>query len=104
MATITPKHQKFFDLNDKAKGVTIGITTIKLVSTSDTFRVPTLSKDTGSAKQLERTSDPTVTVGTLDVDGDGFYRTIRLSGAVGGEVVIATIHQGAFNFNEDEDS
>lgn len=100
----TTKKQKFFDLRDRAKATTVGITQITLVSASDTFRVPTLSKDTGSAKQLERTSDPTVTVGTLDVDGDGFYRTVRLQGTAGQEVIIATIHTGAFNFNEDEDS
>jgi len=106
MATVTPKKQKFFDLNDRARAVTVGITQITLVSASDTFRVPTLASATehGSAKQLERPSDPTVSVEGLDVDSDGFYRTVRVRGSAGNEVVIATLHQGRFNFDEDEDS
>jgi len=100
MATI--KKQKFFDLNDKARAVTVGVTTITLLSSTDTFRVPTLSSE-AAAKQLERTSDPTVLVDAQDVDQDGFYRTVRLRGSAGNEVVIATLHEGRFNFNEDED-
>jgi len=106
MATLTPKSQEFFDLNDKARGLTVGVTTITLVSTSDTFRVPTLASasEHGSVKQLERTNDPPVAVEGLDVDNDRFYRTVRVRGTTGQEVVIATMHQGRFNFDDDEDS
>lgn len=106
MATIVPKKQKFFDLNDRSRAVTVGVTVIKLVSTSDTFRVPTLAKasEHGSVKQLERFSDPTVTTQALDVDVDGFYRTVQLDGTAGNEVVIVTLHEGRFNFNDDEDA
>jgi len=101
MATILPKSQEWFDFNPS---VVIGIHTVKLVSTSDVFRVPTLAEAHASAsvKQLERTGDPTVTVTASDADGDGGYETITVAGTVGAEVVIASLHTSA-NFAEDED-
>jgi hypothetical protein len=106
MATILPKSQEWYDLNDKKRGVVVGLHTVKLVSTSDTFRVPSLAEGhaTASAKQLERSNDPTVTVTALDSDSDLAFRTIQVAGAVGDEVLIATVHQGSMNFAEDEDA
>lgn len=106
MATILPTSQEWFDLNDRARGVVIGVHRVKLVSTSDTFRVPALAEAhaSASAKQLERSNDPTVTVTASDADSDGNYNTITVAGAVGDDALILTVHQGRLNFHEDEDS
>jgi len=106
MALITPKSQQWFDLRDKTRGVVVGVHGFKLVSASDTFRIPTLAEpasSTASVKQLERSGDPTVTVTASDADSDGVFRTVTLAGAVGDDVLIVSVHQGAQNFNEDED-
>jgi len=104
MAILTPKKQKFFDLNDKARGTSIGVTTIILISGRDKLRVPPLAEpiNNRSAIQLERAGDPTVTVSSLDQDQDGFYRTVRINGSRGNEVIIATLHQGRLSFNDEE--
>lgn len=106
MATILPKSQQWFDLRDRGRGVTLGVHTVKLVTTSDTFRVPSLAEGhaSASAKQLERSNDPTVTVTALDSDSDLAFRTIQVAGAVGNEALIVTVHQGVVNSGEDEDA
>lgn len=105
MAAILPKSQEWFDLGDAAR-VVIGIHTVQLVSTSDTFRVPALAEAhaSASAKQLERAGDPTVTVAASDADSDGAFNTITVTGSIGNEVIVATLHQGRLNFGEDEDA
>ena len=104
MATILPKNQEWFDLRDAGSTV-IGVHTVKLVTASDTFRVPTLAEAhaSASAKQLERVGDPTVTVTASDEDSDGGYETITVAAPIGTEAIIVTLHIGA-NFSEDEDS
>jgi len=106
MAVILPKTQKWFDLKDRTLDTVIGVHGIKLVSASDTFRVPSLSEAhaTASVKQLERSNDPTVTVTALDVDSDGAYRTVTVAGVAGDDVIIVSMHQGHANFSEDEDA
>ena len=105
MAAILPKTQKWVDLRD-ARGTMVGIHSVVLKTTSDTFRVPTLAEAhaTVSCKQLERSGDPTVTVTASDADSDGNYNTVTVAGVVGDDVLILTIHQGRANFAEDEDS
>lgn len=70
----------------------LGVHEVKLTAAADTITVPTLA-DTGSvsAKQLERSGDPTVTVTTT-----GSF-TVNLAGTIGDEVIIVTIHAGNRN-------
>lgn len=98
MALLIPKAQQFFDLHDKALGVVICVTTLKLISASDTFTVPTLSDVTSgvSVKQLERANDPTVTV-----TNSNFTVTVA-GGTAGDEVLIVSVHQGHANYNPEE--
>ena len=105
MGTILMTRQKWVDL-DPARAVIVGIHQVKLLTASDTFRVPTLAEDgtNNSCRQLERTSDPTLTVEASDEDVDGGFQTITVTGTAGQEGVIVTIHEGRFNFAEDEDS
>lgn len=95
MTLLVPRSQEFFDSNDKTRGVVIGLHTLKLLSASDTFTVPTLADVTSgvSVKQLERAGDPTVTV-----TNSTFTVTIA-GGAAGDEVMIVTVHQGNMNSN-----
>jgi hypothetical protein len=105
MATILPKNQKWVDLRD-ARGTVLGLHSVVLVSTSDSFRVPALAEAHASVscKQLERSNDPTVTVTASDADSDGSYNTVTVAGTAGDNVLIVTCHQGKLNFSEDEDS
>lgn len=98
MAAITPISQRFYDLNDRARGLTIGVHVLKLQSSSDTFTVPDLADSTSgvSVKQLERAADATVTV-----TNSGNTVTLA-SGTAGDEVVIVSLHQGRVNYNEEE--
>lgn len=106
MAAILPISQEVYDSNDRARGVTLIVSRVKLVSTSDTFRLPALAEAhaTASVKQLERNGDPTVTVTASDADSDGNFNTITVAGSVGDDVLVVSVHQGKLNFNEDEDS
>jgi hypothetical protein len=105
MATILPISQKWVDV-DRTRNVVLGIHRVKLVSTSDTFRVPALAEAHASVscKQLERSGDATVTVTASDADSDGNYNTVTVAGTVGDDVMIVTVHQGKLNFSEDEDA
>lgn len=99
MAALTPISQEFFDLNDRARGIVIGVHTLKLKSASgDTFTVPTLADTTSgvSVKQLERANDPTVTV-----TSSNFTVTLGSGGAIGDEIVVVSLHQGRLNSNEE---
>ena len=104
MATILPKTQKWVDV-DRNRNVIIGIHGVKLVSTQDSFKVPSLAEAHASvsSKQLERSNDPTVTVAASDADSDGGFETITVTGAVGDDVLIVTVHQGLSNFADDAD-
>ena len=106
MAVILPISQEQFDLSDRARGVVVIVSRVKLVSTSDTFRLPVLAEANASAsvKQLERNGDPTVTVTASDADSDGNFNTVTVVGSVGDDVLVVSVHQGKLNFNEDEDS
>jgi len=96
MALILPISQEFYELN--APGLVVGMSTLRLVSASDTFTVPGLA-DTASGvsvKQLERANDPTVTV-----TSSGF--TVTLAGGTAGDtVLIVHLHQGRRDYNPEE--
>lgn len=97
MAAITPISQEFFDLNDRARALTVGVHRLKLQSTSDTFTVPTLADTTSgvSVKQLERSGDSTATVTSSG-------NTVTVAGTAGDEVIVISLHEGRLNFNAEE--
>ena len=85
MATLTPTFQRSVDVE---KGHIVTITSVTLLTASDTVTVPVLA-DTASGvsvKQLERSGDSTVTVTSSGT-------TVTLAGgAAGDKVTLASIH------------
>jgi len=104
MATILPKSQEWLDYRD-ANGTIIGVHNVEPVTNSDTFKVPPLAEasTTASVKQLQRVGDAPIAVGASDADSDGAFETITLTNAVGRNVLILTLHQGANTLKGDSE-
>lgn len=86
MAAIKAFQQQFVDL----RGAVIGISRVKLVSTSDTLTVPKLANSTNSASsaQVQGANEVAATV------TDDAANTVTIVGAIGDEVTVIT-HHGA---------
>lgn len=86
MAAVQPILQRFEDLRD---GSIIGISKVKLVSTSDTVTVPTLANTTANAssKQIRNANEAAVTV------TDDGANTVTIVGVAGDVVTLVTHHR-----------
>ena len=90
MAALIPEKQQFLDLRD---GTTMSITTVKLVSTSDTITLPVFAdadtSNSASCRQLYKTaSDATITL-TTSTGADN----VTIVGVAGNRCTIAGLHK-----------
>lgn len=84
MAALVPLYQEFFDI---ANGLSVGVTKVKLVSTSDTITVPNPAHSTASAAvgRLLQGSAAACTASQTN-------NTVTLVGTAGNEVFVVTLH------------
>jgi hypothetical protein len=85
MAAVLPFFQRF---HDEKIGLNVGVSKVKLVSTSDTITVPTLANTNSNASsaQVRIANEPAVTV------TDDGANTVTIVGSIGDEVTIVTAH------------
>lgn len=89
MAALVPTFQKFIDLPD---GRVLGVTKVKLVSTSDTITVPKPASTSAnvSAAGLRGPDDAACTVTQSG-------NTVTLAGTAGQEITVTTLHRPFVN-------
>ncbi len=90
MALIAPTGQSFNDVKQLGADVIIGVSTVTLVSTSDTVTVPRLANtaSNASSSQVRDAGEAAVTV------TDDGSNTVTLVGTAGNKVTLVTLHRG----------
>lgn len=85
MPAVLPFFQRF---HDEKIGFNIGVSRVKLVSTSDELTVPTLANtaSNASSNQVRLNAEPAVTV------TDDGANTVTIVGSIDDEVTIITVH------------
>lgn len=86
MALLVPLAQTFYDIPG-LPGFRLGLTRVKLVTTSDTVTVPTPASSTASAS-AGRVLQAGQAAATVTQSGN----TVTIAGTAGNEVMVVTLH------------
>jgi hypothetical protein len=92
MALLIPTLQHFYDIPG-LPGSVIGVSRVKLLTSSDTLTVPAPASSTASAS-VGRVLQAGQAAATVTQSGN----TVTISGTAGNEVFVVTLHQ-ALNFD-----
>ncbi len=89
MALIAPTGQSFNDVKQLGADVVIGLSTVTLVSASDTVTVPRLANTASNASSAQ-VRDAGEAAATVTDDG---VNTVTIVGTAGNKVTLVTLHR-----------